>query len=106
MGTRQQCRDNVTMFSGQTIVGYCIITIFDVTTPFRHRDLISFRIFFVFEALLHCPIVVVAKLKNCRVPKFAKTQRFVEVVFTEPQVALQADQADQAPSSKPSKSDQ
>ena len=42
LGTRQQCRDNVTMFSGQKVFGYCllaycIIPVFVVTTPSRNR---------------------------------------------------------------------
>ena len=45
LGTQQHCRDNVTMFSGHTVIGYCIITIFIVATPFRHRDLNIFRKF-------------------------------------------------------------
>ena len=40
LGTRQHCRDNVTMF-----VGYCIFTTFVVASPFRHRALKMFRIF-------------------------------------------------------------
>ena len=38
MGTRQHCRDNLTMLSGHQSVGYCIMFLFFVaTTPFRHR---------------------------------------------------------------------
>ena len=40
LGTRKNCRDNVTMFSGQTIVEYCItvcLHIFVVATPFTHE---------------------------------------------------------------------
>ena len=32
-GTRQYCRDNVTIFSGHKVVRYCNITIFVVATP-------------------------------------------------------------------------
>ena len=45
--------------------------IFIVATPSRHRDLNIYAIFSVPEALLHCRVVVVAKLYNCRVPSFA-----------------------------------
>ena len=45
LGTRQLCRDTVTMFSGLKVVGYCIITIFLVVSPFIHGDLTSFRVF-------------------------------------------------------------
>ena len=44
MGTRQHCRDNVTMFSGQEKVVYCIRVIFVAATPFRRRGLNIFRI--------------------------------------------------------------
>ena len=64
MGTRQHWRDNVTMFSGHKVVGYCILTIFVVATPSRHRDLNIFRMFCF--ALWH--FCVVAKLNDCRVP--------------------------------------
>ena len=43
-GTRQYCRDNVTMFSGHKVVCHCI-TIFIVATPSRHHDLNIFLIF-------------------------------------------------------------
>ena len=45
LGTRQYCRDNVTMFSGHMVVSFCTINIFGVAIPFRHRDLNIFRIF-------------------------------------------------------------
>ena len=65
LSTRQRCRDNVTIFSDQTIVGFCIMSIFVVATPFRNWDL---NIFLVYEAFLRCGIVaIVAKLKNCHV---------------------------------------
>ena len=44
LGTRQHYIDNVTMFSGHTVVGYCIMALLVVTTPFRHRDLNIFCI--------------------------------------------------------------
>ena len=57
------------MFSGHTVVGYGFIPIFVVATPFRRKDLNIFRFFFGFlEALFRCRVVVVAKLKHCRVP--------------------------------------
>ena len=66
LGTRQHCRDNVTMFSDQKVVGSYIITIFIVATPSRHWDfIIFFEVFLVYEALLRCCIVVVAKIKYC-----------------------------------------
>ena len=45
LGTRQHCRDNVTMLSGRKVVGFSIFTIFVVATLARHRDLNIFRIF-------------------------------------------------------------
>ena len=45
LGTRQHCRDSATMFSGQITVDCCIMSIFIVATPFRHRGLYIFRIF-------------------------------------------------------------
>ena len=32
LGTRHNCRNKVTVFSGKTVVGYCIITTFAVAT--------------------------------------------------------------------------
>ena len=69
-GTRQFCRDNGTMFSGYSfylLQYFCTC----LATPSRHRDINIFRSFLVLEALLHCRIVFVAKLKNCRVPSSA-----------------------------------
>ena len=71
LGTRQHCRDNVTMFSGLKVVGFTIATIFVVSTQStvcRHRDHNIFQIFPVPEALLCCRVVIVAKLKHCRLP--------------------------------------
>ena len=45
LGTLQHCRDNVTMFSGHTIAGSCIVSMFVVASPFIHRNLKNFRIF-------------------------------------------------------------
>ena len=45
LGTQQNCRDNVTMFSGHKVVCYCNIIVFVVATPSRHRDRYIFRIF-------------------------------------------------------------
>ena len=60
------------MFSGHTVVCNCHFTILVVATPSRHRGLTIFRIcsgpWLVLEALWNCRVVVVAKLKNCRVP--------------------------------------
>ena len=71
LGPRQHCRDNVTMFSGLKVVGFCTFTIFVVATPSRHQDLNIFRIFscpWGSVTLSRYHIVVVAKLKYCRLP--------------------------------------
>ena len=71
LGTRQNCRDNVAMFAGHSNVGYYIMSIFIVATPFRPRNLNMFRIFVrINEALFLCSavVVVVVKLTDCRVP--------------------------------------
>ena len=60
-----------TMCSGHKVVGYCINAIFDVTSPFKHRDLTFVEFFLVPEALLLCRVVVVARLNNCCVPSSA-----------------------------------
>ena len=44
LGTRQYCRDNKTMFSGNKYVCYCNITITGVETPSRHQYQNIFRI--------------------------------------------------------------
>ena len=44
------------------------LSIFVVVTLFRHKGLHIFCILLVTEALLRCRVVVVEKLKNCRVP--------------------------------------
>ena len=66
LGTGQHSRDNVTMFSGKTIVDYCSLCTFFVATPLRHQQLKHFRIFLVSEALSRCRVVL--KLKNGLVP--------------------------------------
>ena len=72
LGTRQHYRDNVTMFSGQKVVGYCILIQFIVTTSFRHRDLNIFYIFFRSKKLNYIVAsFVAAKLKICHVPSSA-----------------------------------
>ena len=38
LGTCQYCRDNVTMFSGHKVVGYCIIILYSLP-PFGYRDI-------------------------------------------------------------------
>ena len=72
LGTRQFCRDNVTTLSGHKVVCNCHYTIFIAATPSRHWGITIFRFFsspwLVPETLLRCRVVVVAKLKNCRVP--------------------------------------
>ena len=62
-GTRQHCRDNVTLFSGQTIVAYCFLAIFVGGTPVGQRGIIIYRIFFVAEAVTCCCALVVASQK-------------------------------------------
>ena len=74
LGTRQHCRDNVTMFSGNTIVAYSIMAKFVVTNQFRHRGLNIFRIFachWSSNMLSHFRVVVASKLKKLRVPSSA-----------------------------------
>ena len=45
LGTRQHCHDNVTLFSGQKVVDYCIVSLFAAATLFRHLGLDIVRIF-------------------------------------------------------------
>ena len=75
LGTRQHCRDNVTMVAGLKVVGFCFFTIFVVATPSRHRYLNIFRFFFVPEALLRCRVVFVSKLNIVAYPALEKTAR-------------------------------
>ena len=51
------------MFSGNIIVAHCVMFIFVVATPFRHRELIIFHILYC----LRRSTVFRSKLKNCRV---------------------------------------
>ena len=72
MGTRQHYRDNVTMFSGHKVVGYCILFLVIVTTSFRHRDLKHILYFFRSKKLNYIVAsFVAAKLKICHVPSSA-----------------------------------
>ena len=41
LGTRQYCRDNVTMLSDHKVVSYCNITIFVVATPSRPKYILN-----------------------------------------------------------------
>ena len=68
LGTRPQYCDNKTLFSGGQIVANCIVSLFNVATPLRHRDLYIFEFFLVTEALLYY-VVVVTKLN-----KFSRAQ--------------------------------
>ena len=79
LGTRDICRDSVTMFSSQKIVAYCIMTPFVVTTRLLHLDRYgtvpkeTLKLFVILpdtEALknTHPRIVVVAKLKIVACP--------------------------------------
>ena len=65
---RQHCRDKATMLLSQKTVGYGSVSLFFVSSLFRHPGLRVFVFFLVSEAPLHFRFVVVAKLKNCRVP--------------------------------------
>ena len=65
LGTRQHCRDNVTMFSSHKSVGYCFITIFVVAKLYLDTEtLIFIEFFLVPEALLRCRCR--ESLKYCR----------------------------------------
>ena len=68
LGTRQDCRDNMTMFSGHKVVFYCKVAIFVVAIPSTHRDLNTFNIFLLPEALLRCRVNLSRSYKNCRLP--------------------------------------
>ena len=60
LGPRQHCCDNGTMFSILKMVDDCLMSIFGVATPFRHRSLkiLCFIIIFLFvsDALIRCRI--------------------------------------------------
>ena len=68
LGTRHHCCDNVTLLSDHKIVGYCIVCISVVDTPFIRKILTIFICLLVTEAVLRGCIVAVLKLNNCRVP--------------------------------------
>ena len=63
-------------------------TIFVVDTPSRHRDLIMFRIFLWSLRLYYvvvysrCRVIVVTKLKNCRVPGSVNTSNQIAGNFS------------------------
>ena len=57
-------RDNGTIFLGQKHVDYCIMSIFFVANPLRHRGLVLACP----EDVLRCRIIVVERLKHCRMP--------------------------------------
>ena len=52
LGTRQHCRDTVTMISVHKMIDYWTSSILVAATPVGHQDLNIFRIFYVTEALL------------------------------------------------------
>ena len=71
LGTRQYCRDNVTMFSSHKVVCYCNMTIHICCghSIFRHRDINIFRMFSCPQdsfTLFGCRVVV---LYSCREAK-------------------------------------
>ena len=68
LGTRHHCCDNVTLLSDHKIVGYCIVCISVVDTPFIRKILTIFICLLVTEAVLRGCIVAVLKLNNCRMP--------------------------------------
>ena len=68
LGTRQFCLDNATLFSGHKAVIFCNITVFAWLLHLDTQIEIFFEFCLVPEALLRCRVVVVAKLKNCRMP--------------------------------------
>ena len=71
LDTQQHCRDNVKMFSGHKIVGYHIMSMSLWLLHLDSETLTIVLFFRVTKALLHCRVVVVAKLNNCRAPSFA-----------------------------------
>ena len=63
LGTRGNCRDNVTIFNGQPIVAHCLVAIYTVhccDSIFILRDL---RFLHVADTLTRCRVVIIAKLK-------------------------------------------
>ena len=67
------CRDNVTMFSGHKAVGYGIITLFVVATPFKHWDL---NIFWIM-----CCLWSSITLSRCRFHEAQKLSRAQFCIF-------------------------
>ena len=61
LGTRQHCRENVVMFSGQKMVDNCILTIFVVATPCKHRGLHIFLIFLVTKAIFRVIVLSLSR---------------------------------------------
>ena len=73
LGTRQRCRDNGTMFSGHKVVGYFIITIFNMATR-NQKPLI----FFLSLKLVYVVTLSFSRIwNNCRVPSSVKTTRSI-----------------------------
>ena len=84
LGTRQHCRDSVTMFSDLKVVGYYfLITLFVVATQFRHRNFKIFRFIschwspvplsrsYKIGVFVACPALVIYTLKtdpSCNLP--------------------------------------
>ena len=70
LGKRPHCRDNVTRFSGHKIVMVTAILLYSLwLLNLDTETLIFFEFFLVPETLWRC--LVVAKVKNCRVPSSA-----------------------------------
>ena len=61
-------RDHVFRPQSCWLLQYYSITIFVWLLHINTETLTFFDIFLVLEALSHCPVVVVIKLKNCRAP--------------------------------------
>ena len=74
LGTRQYCRDNVTMFPGNKVGCYYNITIFGVATPSKQRYLDIFRILLDPEVLLRCRFNEAIKLSRAQL--CMRTQTF------------------------------
>ena len=62
----------MTMSSGHKVGIYCNITIFVVTTLYKHRDLNIFRIFLVPEALLETNTL--SRCRCCEAKKLLRAQ--------------------------------
>ena len=107
LGMWKFCHDNVTMLSSHKVVCNCNFSIFIVATLSRHWGLTIFWFFsgpwLVPEALLRCRVVVVAKLKNCRVPssvwwRYDIKFSHIESYAIAPSVKSSNSAADSAPS--------